>query len=62
MGKRPRDEGSECPIGKCQGRGFHFKKEAVQNGEPMTNWHCPDGTTHLLRRDWNPDEERPAKK
>ncbi len=61
MGKRARDEGSDCPIGKCQSRGFHFKEVAIQDGKPVTNWHCPDGTTHLLPRDWDSGEERPVK-
>jgi len=61
MVKRKRDEGSECPIGKCKARGFHFKEFAIQDGKPVTNWHCPDGTTHLLPRDWRPEEEPPPK-
>jgi len=30
----------------------------------MTNWHCPDGTTHLLPRDSGGrlEEPRPAEK
>ncbi|HKB70541.1 MAG TPA: hypothetical protein VKH46_06815 [Thermoanaerobaculia bacterium] len=64
MGKRPRDEGAACPIGKCRERGFHFREEAVRDGKPMTNWHCPDGTTHLLPRDSGGrlEEPRPAEK
>ncbi len=62
MTRRTRDEGEDCPIGKCKARGFHFREEAVQNGQPMTNWHCPDGSSHLLPREWKPEEERPAKK
>jgi len=62
MTKRTHDEGAACPIGKCKARGFHFREDAVQNGQPVTNWHCPDGSTHLMPRDWKPEEERPAKK
>jgi len=28
----------------------------------MTNWHCPDGSSHLLPREWKSEEERPTKK